>query len=116
LNLFSVPDATGQGATPQIAGASCPGTRTDAARLPRSQWRRIRALGIVILGQVSSANAGMRQLMAISLSPPTWAIGFNYASTISDSKLVTNAATSLRSGSGTSNALSVPDRQRMKAA
>ena len=43
-----------------------------------------------------------------------WMIG--YVSTISGSKLVANATTSLRSGSGTSNALSVSDRQRMKAA
>jgi hypothetical protein len=37
-----------------------------------------------------------------------------YASTISDSKLVVKATTSLRSGSGTLNVSSVTDRQRMQ--
>ena len=40
----------------------------------------------------------------------------DYASTMSGSKLVANATTSLLSGSGTSNVVSVSDRQRMKAA
>ena len=39
-----------------------------------------------------------------------------YASTISASKLVVKATTSLRSSSGTLNVSSVTDRQRMKAA